>query len=321
MVRNAFTQRGIATEIEAVTPVGPQSRRRATFSSIRTAQGVVLGFHRKASQDLFRVEECPILVPAITAKLGTLRKIAELTLKAGRPVRITVIAADNGLDIAVDGARSMGRRELEGLGALSADAALARLTVDNSRIFLNRLPEIVSGDGVLRPIPGGFLQAVGSAEAAMAQAVVDHVGKAASVADLFAGVGTFALRLARRAAVTAVEGDAALLAAIQTAANHMRGLKRLTLRKRDLFQNPLAPIELKAFGAVVFDPPAAGAKAQAEAIAASSVPKVVAVSCNPATLARDARILIDGGYRLVRVLPIDQFLFSAEIEAVATFER
>ena len=147
------------------------------------------------------------------------------------------------------------------------------------------------------------------------------VGPAAPVADLFAGIGTFTLRLAQRTPVTAVDGDGDLLQALDAAARRTSGLKPITARKRDLFHNPLAPVELKPFGAVVFDPPATGAKAQAEVLAASSVEIVVAVSCNPATLARDARILIDGGYRLTRVLPVDQFLFSADVEVVASFVR
>ncbi|MCR4282726.1 MAG: RNA methyltransferase, partial [Bauldia sp.] len=160
-----------------------------------------------------------------------------------------------------------------------------------------------------------------SAEAALAAAVTAHFGDAAPVADLFAGIGTFTLRLAAGTPVTAVEGDAALVAALEAAARHATGLKKITTRRRDLFANPMSSAELDAFGAVTFDPPAAGAKAQAGVLAASKVAKVAAVSCNPATLARDARILIDGGYRLTRVLPVDQFLFSPEIEAVATFER
>ena len=165
------------------------------------------------------------------------------------------------------------------------------------------------------------MQAARSAEAALADAVTAHVGEAGPVADLFAGIGTFTFRLAERAAVSAVEGDASMVAALEAAARRATHLKRVTARQRDLFANPLSPAELEPFGAVVFDPPAAGAKAQAEMLAKSKVGKVVAVSCNPATLARDARILIDGGYRLIRVLPVDQFLFSAEIEAVATFVR
>lgn len=254
-------------------------------------------------------------------KLDVLATIAALALPMRKPGRVTVVAADNGLDIAVTGGGKPERRMLESLGRFGGDPAIARLTVDGSEIFQARRPEIATGAGSLFPTAGGFLQAAAPAEQAMADAVLAHVGKARPVADLFSGIGTFTLRLARQAPVTAVEGDAALLAALGHGVRHARGLKPVTARKRDLFHNPMAPIELNGLGAVVFDPPAAGAKAQAEALAASKVEKVVAVSCNPATLARDARILIDGGYRLTRVLPVDQFLFSAEVEAVATFER
>ena len=321
MVVDSFVQRGIDADVEPTVAIPENSRRRAVFSVLKTANGVVLGFHRRGSNDIVKVEECPVLVPAILDKLATLRRIAELTLNPARAARMTVVAAGNGIDIAVDGAGRLRRPTLESLGGLAADAALARLTIDGSQIFLNRQPEIRAGEALLLPVPGGFIQAAAPAEAALAAAILDHFGDAAPVADLFAGIGTFTLRLARRAAVTAVEGSGQLLAAIESASHFTPGLKPVATRKRDLFHNPLAPIELDAFGAVVFDPPAACAKTQAEALAASKVPKVAAVSCNPATLARDARILIDGGYRLVRVLPVDQFLFSAEVEAVATFER
>lgn len=321
VVVESFAQRGIDANVEPTVAIAAHSRRRAVFSIVKTAKSVVLGFHRKGANEIISVDECPVLVPAIVDKLNTLEKIGSLVLKTGRPARMIVVAADNGIDIAVDGARRIGRAELERLGGLAADAALARLTVNGSTIFVNRQPEILAGGANLHPIPGGFLQAAAPAETALAEVVVDHVGDARSVVDLFAGIGTFTLRLARRAPVTAVDGSGELLAAIDAANHHTQGLKPVTTRKRDLFQNPLAPIELDAFGAIVFDPPAAGAKAQVEAIAASAVPKVIAVSCNPATLARDARILMDSGYRLVRALPVDQFLFSAEIEIVATFER
>jgi 23S rRNA (uracil1939-C5)-methyltransferase len=320
VVADAFTQQGIAAEVEPVVPIAPETRRRATFSAIRTAKGIILGFHRRGAEEIVDLAECPVMVPAIARRLETFRKIASLAI-GRQQARLIVVAADNGLDIAVEGGRRIGRAEREALGSLATDQTLARLTVDGSEVFLNRRPVTAAGDVTLLPVPGGFLQAAASAEAALAAAVLDHIGDAAPIADLFTGIGTFSLRLARRAAVTAVEGDGDLLAAIEAAAHHTQGLKPVTVRKRDLFRNPLAPIELNGFGAVVFDPPSAGAKAQAEAIAASAVKKVVAVSCNPATLARDARILIDGGYRLIRVLPVDQFLFSAEIEGVAMFVR
>lgn len=321
IVAESFARRGIEAQIEPVLPASEKSRRRAIFSAIKTSKTVLLGLYRKGTKEIIPLEECPVLVPAIVAKLGTLADIAMLLVRRGRPARLIVVAADNGIDIAVEGAGRIGRGELERLGGLAADPALARLTVDGNQIFINRQPEIRAGDVTLLPSPGGFLQATASAENALAETIADHIGDAAPVADLFAGIGTFSLRLAKRAPVIAVEGSERLIAAIESAIRHTRGLKPVTTRKRDLFQNPLAASELDNFGAVVFDPPASGARAQAEAIAGSKVKKVVAVSCNPATLARDARILIDGGYRLIRAQPIDQFLFSAEIEVVATFER
>jgi 23S rRNA (uracil1939-C5)-methyltransferase len=320
-VATAFRQRGIDAAVEPVSAIEPGTRRRAVFSAVRTAKGIALGFHRRASDEIIAVEECPVLLPALLEKRATLTAIAAATLDRGKTLRIVAVAADNGFDIAVSGGKRLGRGELEALGRLGADHSIARLTVDGTTIFANRRPELSAGGTTLLPVPGGFLQAVAAAETALADAVVAAVGKAAPVADLFAGIGTFTVRLARQAQVTAVEGDEKAVAALAEAVKHGKGLKPVTARRRDLFKNPLATAELAPFGAVVFDPPAAGAKAQATAIAASSVPIVLAVSCNPATLARDARILIDGGYRLTRVLPVDQFLFSAEIEVVAVFQR
>ena len=320
-VAAAFAQRGIRAEIEATVPVEPGARRRATFSAIRAAKGTILGFHARGSGEIVPVSTCAVLHPAIVAKLPLLNKIAGVALPRWKEARVTVLAADNGLDVAITGAGKPTREMLDALGGFGTDPALARLTIDGTEVLRARQPELAAGPAMLAPAPGGFTQAAKSAEEALAAAVLAHVGDTQPVADLFAGIGTFTFRLAAKAPVTAVEGDPALVAAIGQAANRARGLRKVTARRRDLFANPLAPAELDKFGAVVFDPPAAGAKAQAEMLAKSKVAKVVAVSCNPATLARDARILIDGGYRLTRVLPVDQFLFSAEIEAVATFER
>jgi 23S rRNA (uracil1939-C5)-methyltransferase len=320
-VETAFAQRGIAAPVEPVVAVPPGSRRRAIFSAVRTQNEIVFGLNRRGSDEVFNAEECPVLVPAISSRLQRLAGIARAALKPGRRVRVTVIAADNGLDIAIDGAGPPGRGTIEALASPAGAAEVARLTVGGEEVFRLRTPEISLGHASIFPPPGGFIQAAAAAERAMAEAVEEGAGADGSFADLFAGVGTFALRLARRGSVLAVEGDAAAVAAIDSAARRAKRLKAISVRRRGLFRNPLAPEELRDFAAVVFDPPRAGAKAQAAALAASAVPRVIAVSCNPATLARDARTLVDGGYRLKRVLPIDQFVFSAEIEAVATFER
>lgn len=320
-VAAAFAQRGIEADVEPTVAVQPGSRRRAIFSAIRAAKGTVLGFHARGSGEIIPVSECAVLHPGIVAALPLINRIAGVALPRWKEARVTVLAADNGLDVAISGAGKPTREMLDTLGGFGAETRLARLTIDGLEVLRARQPELAAGPAMLLPTPGGFAQAVRSAEEALAAAVVAHVGGSKTVADLFAGIGTFTFRLAAKAPVTAVEGDAALVGAIGHAARKTRGLRKVTAQRRDLFANPLAPAELDKFGAVVFDPPAAGAKAQAEMLAKSKVAKVVAVSCNPATLARDARILIDGGYRLTRVLPVDQFLFSAEIEAVATFER
>jgi 23S rRNA (uracil1939-C5)-methyltransferase len=317
----ALAQRGIETDVAPVVPIGTGTRRRAIFSAVRSAKGIVLGFHARGSETIAGIDTCVVLSPGIEAKLPALKAIAGVALSRWKPARMTVFLADNGLDIAIAGAGKPDQTMMTKLGDFGRDPDIARLTIDGVEVFRNRAPEFEAGPAMLYPVPGGFTQAAKPAEAALAEAVLAHVGSAATVADLFAGIGTFTFRLAKRAAVTAFEGEATLVAAITAAASRAKGVKKVTARRRDLFGNPLAPVELGKFDAVVFDPPAAGAKAQSEMLAKSRVPRVVAVSCNPATLARDARILIDGGYRLTRVVPVDQFLFSTEIEAVATFTR
>ena len=177
-------------------------------------------------------------------------------------------------------------------------------------------------DGIGVPLPpGAFLQAVASAEAAMAEVALPHFGKAKQVADLFCGIGTFTLRLARRHQVHGVEFDSPALAALDQARRGIPGLKPVTTERRDLFRRPMTTKELNRFDGVLFDPPRAGAEAQCRELAKSTVKRVAAVSCNPASLARDAAILIEGGYKLLSVTPIDQFLWSHHVEAIALFER
>jgi 23S rRNA (uracil1939-C5)-methyltransferase len=169
--------------------------------------------------------------------------------------------------------------------------------------------------------PGAFLQATAAGEETLAHLVLDHAGKAKNAADLFCGVGPFALRLAETARVTAADGDSAAIESLRAAAAGTSGLKPVTAQARDLFRRPLVPLELKDFDAVVFDPPRQGAQAQARELAASRVPVVIAVSCSAETFARDARILVDGGYKLRAVTPVDQFRYSTHVEIVARFQK
>jgi 23S rRNA (uracil1939-C5)-methyltransferase len=197
---------------------------------------------------------------------------------------------------------------------------LARLTRHGEMVLQRAAPTIRIGRASLVLPPGAFLQATAEGEAVLARLVVAHVASAKAVADLFAGVGPFALRIAERARVTAADADEPALAALRRAAS-APGLKPVTTAARDLFRRPFAPHALKAFDAIVFDPPRQGAEAQARMLAEAAAPVIVGVSCNPATFARDARILVAGGYRLVRVTPVDQFRYTPHVELVARFVR
>ena len=318
-VVDALRMEGIDTEVEPVRAFGPHTRRRAAFAAIKAPGGLVFGYRRAQSHDIVALAECPVLLPRIEAALPALRNLVDMLLPAGE-ARITVTACDNGIDVDIEKLLGKLRPFTSGHGIAAEAAGIIRLTAAGDPFFSIAAPRVnLAGVDVELP-PGAFLQASSEAETAMAEIAMEALGKARKVADLFCGLGTFSFAMARRASVTAVENNRALLLALGGAVRRARGIKPITLLARDLMREPLAAPELK-FDAVLFDPPRAGALAQAAALARSRVPKVMAMSCNPASFARDARTLLDGGYELSRVVPIDQFVFSAHIELVAVFAR
>jgi len=321
----AFAARGIEAEVDPPIAIGLGERRRATFAAARAdGSAVRLGFHAAREHDIVPLAECPILTPAIEQALAGLAELAEPLLPRREAARILVTDTDTGLDIAIEGVeRKLTPNLRSTVAAAATRLKLARLSVGGDVVFASAEPALMLGGVRLVPPPAAFLQASAKAEAAIAAIIVAaaRAAKAKAVADLFCGVGTFAFHLARHARVLAVDGDKRAIGALSDAARRASGLKAIETKVRDLMREPLSARELQEFGAVVFDPPRAGARAQAEMLAKSKVPAVVAVSCNPGTLARDARILIDGGYTLQRVVPIDQFVHSAHIEAVAVFRR
>jgi 23S rRNA (uracil1939-C5)-methyltransferase len=236
-------------------------------------------------------------------------------------MRFTVTASERGLDVAAEGGKPIQGPLYGQLVAVAATRDLARLGWDGEPLVTRRQPVQRMGRAWVAPPPGGFLQATRQGEAALVAAVREAVGRAARIADLFAGSGTFALPLAEGAEVMAADADEGALAALDAGWREADGLKRITTERRNLLSRPLLVRELSAFDAIVLDPPRAGARSQVEQIAASPVPRVAAVSCNPATFARDARTLIDGGYRLDWVLPVDQFRWSPHVELAAAFSR
>jgi len=318
----ALRAKGIGIEVDPLVSSPPHSRRRAALTAKRTEGGILLGFNAALSHRVVDIEECPVMEPELVAALPLLRQLARLVARTSDAFRLTVTRTASGLDVAAQGSGRLEGKARQAAIEFSIARGIARLTLDGEIVIEPKKPAIMVGDVSVSPPPGAFLQAVAEAESAMAGLVAGHLGKAKRVADLFAGIGTFALRLARQSEVHAVEGDAAALAALDRAFRFGQGLKKVTVEKRDLFVRPLTYKELDAsFDGLVFDPPRAGAEAQAMQIARSQVRLVAAVSCNPLTLARDLSILIAGGYELKRVVPVDQFLWSPHLEAVALLEK
>lgn len=321
IVRQALAAQGIEAPFRAphITPL--HSRRRATFTGRRLKTGALVGFHARASDVVTAVPDCLILHPELTAALPLLQ---DLTAREGSrkgELSLALTLSDAGLDLAVTGGKAPDGPRRANLGQWAGQAGLARLAWDDEVIAQEHPPFHNIGRARVTPPPGAFLQATKPAEAALQAAVAEAVGTAGHIADLFAGCGTFAIPLAEHAEVHAVEGDGAMLAALDAGWRHATGLKRITTQTRDLFRNPILPEDLARFDAVVIDPPRAGADAQARALANSNVPVIAAVSCNPVTFARDAKSLIQGGYRLNWVQLVDQFRFSPHVELAAQFLR
>ncbi len=320
LVVHALKSRGLEAEVEPVRPVPLGSRRRATLTLGRNRDGIVLGYRRARSHDLIDIEVCPILSPDIVTRLPKLKSALGPLLGSKREARIGITETATGLDVVVDGVRPK-QSALAGLARQTAGLGAARVTVAGDSLLPGAPPSVRFGPAAVRLPPGAFLQASAEAEAVMTELVLEGAGQPKRLADLFAGLGTFTFALAAAAKVDAFETDDAALAALEEAVRHTPKLKPVRCVPRDLFRNPLGPKELDRYDAVVFDPPRAGAAEQAEQLAKSKVKRLVAVSCNPGTLARDLRILVDGGYRITRVVPVDQFLFSAHVEVVAHLER
>jgi 23S rRNA (uracil1939-C5)-methyltransferase len=337
--------------VEEPLIVSLHSRRRAVFKFGKTKEGVLVGFHAAKSHAIVDMRECLVLTPALFALTQCLRTALAPILKEGESGEVHATDTATGLDLAFRWNRkltpaltialgqALASLPRARVGALTGEVPVAALAMRRAEGELNSKPEIarlvLNGEAVLeqhRPdvtIGGArvalpihaFLQATAEGEAALQAHVLRLTGKAKTVLDLFAGLGTFTLPLARHARVHAVEQDGAALAALAQAARSTSGLKPVTTEKRDLFKQPLTALELKPYDAVVLDPPRAGAEAQIKALAASRLSRIAYISCDAASFARDAAILVKAGFVPGAVTPIDQFLFSMHIELVAGFTR
>ena len=322
LVVEALAWTGIDAPVDDVIDAHGEGRRRAVFHARRGQRDVLeVGFAALRTHQLVAIDRCPVLAPSLDGAVQAAWSVAEILERTRKPLDIQVTASEAGLDIDVRGSGPLSPARVAELARVAERLELARLTRHGELVAQRAAPTLTIGRARGALPPGCFLQATAAGEAALAALVTESCGEANQVADLFAGVGPFALRLAERMRVTAVDSDQAAIAALKRAAETTPGLKPVATEVRDLFRRPLIAAELKRHDCVVFDPPRQGAEAQARALAASAVPVIIAVSCNPTTFARDARILIDGGYRLTRVTPVDQFRYSFHVELVALFER
>jgi len=322
LVIEALAQAGLNAPVGDLIDAHGEGRRRAVFHARSRDRDILeVGFAASRSHRIVDVDRCPVLSPALDGAIDAAWDLAETVKHKGKPLDIQVTATEVGLDVDLRGSGPLPPEAMSRL-ARAADAhRLARLTRHGELVGQRAVPVVRVGKAVVPLPPGAFLQATAEGEASLARLVCAHVAEARNIADLFCGIGPFALRLAERARVTAADSDAGAVAALGAAAKTTPGLKPVATERRDLYRRPFAEPELEPFDAVVFDPPRQGALAQAQKLARCDVPFVIAVSCNAATFARDVRVLVDGGYRLEAVTPIDQFRYTPHIEIVARLAR
>jgi 23S rRNA (uracil1939-C5)-methyltransferase len=322
LVVDALAQAGIEAPVQDVVDAQGEGRRRAVFHARRGTHDVLeVGFAAQRSHRVIPIDRCPVLAPGLGGAVQAAWAIAEVLAPTRKPLDIHMTATRAGIDVDIRGSGPLSADRSAALARVGEAHRLARVTRHGELVIQRAPPTLDIGRARLTLPPGAFLQATELGEATLAQLVGQHVGKAKRVADLFAGVGPLSLRLAERARVLAVDSDTPAISALRHAVASTAGLKPVEAQVRDLFRRPLVAQELSGCDAVVFDPPRQGAEAQARELARSRVPTIVGVSCNAASFARDARILIDGGYRLDAVTPVDQFRYSAHVELVAKFTR
>ncbi|OED49546.1 RNA methyltransferase [Rhodobacteraceae bacterium (ex Bugula neritina AB1)] len=323
VVRNALTAQGLETEFRPILTSPPLSRRRATLSVRRTKKGAMAGFHGQASDVITEIPDCQLLAPALMAAIPVAEALALAGASRKAPLAVTVTTSEAGLDMLVKNGKPLdGPLRIE-LAQLAEKHRIARLTWDDEPVAMEQPPVQPFGTARVCPPAGAFLQATREGEHALLASVLEITKGTKRIVDLFAGCGTFSLPLAQHAEVHAVEGEREMLEALDTGWRKAQGLKKVTIEARDLFRNPLLPVDLNPFGAAfdaaVIDPPRAGAEAQTEQLAQARTPVIAYVSCNPVSFARDAKTLVSAGYSLDWVQVVDQFRWSAHTELVARF--
>lgn len=320
-VAGALAQHGLETEVTEPHLSPPRTRRRASLRALRAGGRVLIGFNEAGSNRVVDMAECHVLHPALFDLVAPLRRLLDVILPARRSGEIQMSLVDQGIDVTLKGVEVTGLESVERLTAFCEEHSLARLSVDEGYGPETRFepqPATITLGGTPVNFPAGaFLQATSDGEAALVQEVRGACAGATRIGDLFSGLGTFALSLDGQ--ITAAEAARDAVLSLKLAAS--RGGRAVMAEHRDLYRRPYDQRELAAFDAVVLDPPRAGALEQVRELARSEVPRIAYVSCNPATFARDAEVLVTGGYSLDRVRPIGQFRWSTHVELAASFSR
>ncbi|WP_375641954.1 MULTISPECIES: class I SAM-dependent RNA methyltransferase [unclassified Bartonella] len=321
LVVDALKKYGLNNVVAPLIECKPYSRRRITLTASMTPQGQKVGFNRYLSHEIVALEECPVSRPELISQLHNIRELCAFLSSSAKRFHVTITCVENGLDVALSGCIVHHESLRQKMISAALSYGIIRLSVDGEVLVEREKPEIYFGDVRVEFPSGGFLQATCEAENIMGNIILTHLKKTKNAVDLFSGVGTFTLRMAKKMNVHAVENNEDALRNLNTAARFATGLKTVTCEKRDLFRHPLSVKELECFECVVFDPPRAGAEKQVRELAKATVSRIVAISCNPTTFARDLSLLVAGGYTVEKIIPIDQFLWSPHVEIVAVLSK
>ena len=321
IVKKALINQGLNINVDPLIDAHGQGRRRVSFHAKRDKNGIFAGLMKYRSHEILSIDHCPILVPTLSTGIQIVRDLARLITIQSKPADIQLTASESGIDCNINNFSADERTLFTAITELAYKHNLSRISRDRE-VIIERNPPIVSIDKAKITLPpASFLQATVKGENILSKLVLDYVSDAVHIADLYCGIGTFTIRMAEKAKVTAFDNDKLSISALKKAINHTQGLKPIITNERNLSTEPLFPQELKKFDTVVFDPPRSGAKNQVQQLVASDVKRIIAVSCNPTSFASDATVLTTGGFTLKRVTPVDQFKFTPHIELVAQFER
>ncbi|WP_074380908.1 class I SAM-dependent RNA methyltransferase [Bartonella doshiae] len=312
---------GLDIVVSPLVECKPYSRRRITLTASITRKGYRVGFNRHISHDVIALEECPVSRPELISKLNDIRMLCAFLSNHAKRFHITITHVENGFDVALNGCVVRNEFIRQKMVHAALSCGITRLSVEGEILIEQEKPLVSFGDVLVELPSGGFLQATYEAENIISGIILAHLKKVKNAADLFSGVGTFTLRMAKKVNVHAVENNEVALANLDSAARFATGLKKVTCEKRDLFRRPLSVKELERFECVIFDPPRAGAEEQVHELAKAKIPCVIAISCNPITFARDLSLLVAGGYAVEQITPIDQFLWSPHVEIVAVLSK